>query len=78
MTKEIGYLLLTGILWTVHVIHFMGLVLHFIGGIWKLNCFRLLFCLCISSLSNTTLEHFTACLIFPELKSQILQIFMVL
>jgi len=54
MTKENGYLLLTGILSTAMcVIHFMDLVLRpiglrFFGGVWKLNGFRLLFCVCVS------------------------------
>jgi len=53
MTKEIGYLLLTGILLTVMcVIYFMDPVLrsiglHFVGRIRKLNDFLLLLCVCI-------------------------------
>ena len=53
MAKEIGYLLLTGILLTVMcVIYFMDPVLrsiglHFVGRIRKLNDFLLLLCVCI-------------------------------
>jgi len=56
-------------------LRFFGLC--FIGGVWNSMASVCSSVCAFSSSANTTLKHSTARLIFPDLKSQILQIFVV-